>query len=65
MRPILIDTNSYASFKRGEPSLLEIIQQAELIAISPIMLGELLAGFDEGNRAKQNRITKIFRIMES
>ncbi len=32
MRPILIDTNAYAAFKRGENALLEIIQYAETLA---------------------------------
>jgi predicted nucleic acid-binding protein len=64
MRPILIDTNAYASFKRGEAPILEIIQQTELLAISPIMLGELLAGFDGGNKSKQNKI-ELQKFLES
>lgn len=56
MRPILLDTNAYASFKRNETAIVEIIQHAELIALSPIVLGELIAGFDGGNKAKQNKL---------
>lgn len=55
LRPILLDTNAYSAFKLGQPKIIEIIQYAELIAISPIMLGEMLAGFDLGNKSKQNR----------
>ena len=55
MRPILIDTNAYTAFKRGEDSMLEIIQHAETLAISPIVLGELLSGFACGNKTKKNR----------
>jgi tRNA(fMet)-specific endonuclease VapC len=55
MRPLLIDTNAYAAFKRGDSNILDLIQQVEAIGISPIVLGELLAGFDVGNKAKQNR----------
>lgn len=55
MRPVLIDTNAYAAFKRGEESVLEIIQYAETLAISPIVLGELLSGFEYGNKTKKNR----------
>lgn len=55
MRPILIDTNAYAAFKRGEPSVIEVIQYAENLAISPIVLGELLSGFDCGSKTKKNR----------
>ncbi len=55
MRPVLIDTNAYASFKRGDSSILEIIQCAEIIAMSPIVIGELLSGFEWGNKTKKNR----------
>src|SRR5438445_5486911 len=55
MRPVLIDTNAYSAFKRGEKDIIEIIQHAEKIGMSPIVLGELLGGFDHGNKAKQNR----------
>ncbi len=54
MRPILIDTNAYAAFKRGDPSVLEIFQHAETLAISPVVLGELLGGFECGNKIKKN-----------
>ena len=55
MRPILIDTNAYVAFKRGEAAVVEIIQHAEAFAISPIVLGELLSGFECGNKTKKNR----------
>lgn len=55
MRPILIDTNAYVAFKRGEDSILEVIRHAEMLAISPIVIGELLSGFECGNKTKKNR----------
>jgi len=55
MRPILIDTNAYVAFKREEASVTEIIQYAETLVISPIVLGELLSGFECGNKTKKNR----------
>lgn len=55
MRPILVDTNAYAAFKRGDPSILEVIQHAEILVMSPIVLGELLSGFESGSRTKKNR----------
>jgi tRNA(fMet)-specific endonuclease VapC len=64
MRPILLDTNAYAAFKRGDSAILDIIQSAEVIGISPIMLGELLSGFDTGSKAKQNRI-ELQQFLES
>ena len=56
MRPVFFDTNAYAAFKRNEPAIVEIIQHAESIAFSPIVIGELLAGFDGGTRAQKNRM---------
>jgi len=53
MRPILIDTNAYFSFKRGEKSIIEIFQYAESLAISPVVIGELLSGFECGNKTKK------------
>ena len=54
MRPILMDTNAYVAFKRGDPSIIAIIQHAETLAISPVVLGELLGGFECGNKTKKN-----------
>ena len=48
MRPILIDTNAYAAFKRGNEAIFEIIQHVQEIGISSIVIGELLSGFDYG-----------------
>ena len=64
MRPILIDTNAYAAFKRGESSVIEVIQYADTLAISPVVLGELLGGFDFGNKAKKNR-TDLQHFLQS
>lgn len=55
MRPIFIDTNAYVAFKKGDAAALEIIQYAETIAISPIVLGELLGGFENGKKIQQNK----------
>jgi len=54
MRPILIDTNAYSAFRKGHPVMLDLIQEAETIAISPIVLGELLSGFECGSKIRQN-----------
>lgn len=54
MRPVLLDTNGYVAFKRGEPSIVKIIQQVETLVISPIVLGELLSGFSCGNKTQKN-----------
>lgn len=64
MRAILLDTNAYAAFKRGDSEIIEIIQCAEQIGISPIVLGELLGGFENGGKAKQNR-KELHQFLES
>lgn len=64
MRPVLFDTNAYVSFKKNESPIIEIIQRAELICISPIVIGELIAGFDGGNKAKQNKL-ELQQFLES
>jgi predicted nucleic acid-binding protein len=64
MRPILIDTNAYAAFKRGEEAIIEIMQSVEKIGMSPIVLGELLGGFDHGSKSKQNR-KELHQFLES
>lgn len=55
MRRVLIDTNAYAAFKRGEARTLEIFRHAPEIALSATVMGELLAGFASGSHAAKNR----------
>jgi tRNA(fMet)-specific endonuclease VapC len=52
---ILIDTNAYASFKRGDIAAVEIIRSSPFIGINSTVLGELLSGFVVGNREPLNR----------
>jgi len=51
---ILLDTSTYAMFKQNITDAVEIIVRAELILISPIVLGELMFGFRNGTRFKKN-----------
>ena len=55
MRQILLDTNAYTAFKRGEQSAIEIIRLAETVGLSTIVLGELLSGFSAGRQEAKNR----------
>lgn len=55
MRPVLLDTNAYVSFKRGVEAIVEVVRCVETIAFSPIVLGELLSGFELGSQARKNR----------
>jgi len=54
-RKILIDTNFYSAFKSSDPEAIQIIQEAELIGVNVVVLGELLGGFRAGSKEKINR----------
>lgn len=55
MRPILVDTNAYTAFMRGEAVIVEVITHAPQLFVSSTVLGELLAGFAAGTRESKNR----------
>jgi tRNA(fMet)-specific endonuclease VapC len=45
MTRLLLDSSAYIAFKNRHPEVLETLPQAEEIWLSPIVLGELRAGF--------------------
>lgn len=55
MRPILLDTNAYAAFKRGDEQIVAVLQYAPSIIVCATVLGELLGGFAAGQREGANR----------
>lgn len=52
---VLIDTNAYSAYKQRFEPALEVIEFADEIGLSIIVLGELWAGFAAGNRETSNR----------
>ncbi|MGB7921511.1 MAG: type II toxin-antitoxin system VapC family toxin [Desulfobacterales bacterium] len=60
---ILLDTSAYVGFKRNKPEIVEAIVGAELILFSTVVLGELLFGFRNGSRFKEN-LADLNRFME-
>lgn len=46
----LLGSSASIAFKKRHPEVLEILPQAEEIWLSPIVLGELRAGFLQGNK---------------
>lgn len=52
---ILLDTNAYVALKRGNVDAIDIVQRAVQIALSTIVLGELLAGFMVGSKEAKNQ----------
>jgi tRNA(fMet)-specific endonuclease VapC len=53
--PILLDTNAYSAFRRGDPEGKAVLQQAPAVFVCAIVHGELLGGFAAGNREQKNR----------
>jgi tRNA(fMet)-specific endonuclease VapC len=51
---LLLDTSAYVGFKVGVSEVVEIIAGAERIFFSPIVLGELMFGFRNGTRFREN-----------
>lgn len=56
LNQILIDTNIYAAFKNGDSAIVEILRHVDIIGLNSIILGELLGGFKNGNKAQKNHI---------
>ncbi|MFB6306149.1 MAG: type II toxin-antitoxin system VapC family toxin [Flavobacteriales bacterium] len=51
---IIVDTNTYASFKRGNPFAVDIMKRAREIVFTPVVLGELYSGFNLSKKQKEN-----------
>ncbi|MDM8568169.1 type II toxin-antitoxin system VapC family toxin [Thiotrichales bacterium HSG1] len=60
---ILIDTNAYVAFKRGDKQIFEILHNAKTIGINNVVLGELLAGFAVGNQESKNQ-QELYQFLE-
>lgn len=61
MTRLLLDSSAYIAFKKRHPDVIEALPQAEEIWISPIVLGELRAGFLQGSKQKTNeRELRVF-----
>ncbi len=55
MSKILIDTNIYSEFMRGNIEVKKIINAVQVIGVSVISIGELLSGFKGGISEEKNR----------
>ena len=51
---IMLDTSAYVGFKQNTVEVVETVVKAELIVFSPVVLGELMFGFRNGTRFKEN-----------
>lgn len=53
---ILLDSNAYSEFMRGNQHAREIVRGAEQILLSAVVIGEQLYGFRQGPRYEQNLV---------
>lgn len=61
MMRVLLDTSAYSAFMLGHPECKLALQQADQIYFTPVVLGELLAGFIRGKwRRKNERELRTF-----
>ena len=51
---LLLDTNAYAAWKRGDERLVALVRNATEILVSVIVAGELQFGFRQGSRYQRN-----------
>ena len=55
MKKILLDTNAYVRFLRGDEKVLAYLAQADSVFMSVLVLGELYGGFKTGSKEKNNK----------
>lgn len=54
MTRILLDTSAYSALFRMHPATVQQVESAENLYLTPIVLGELRAGFLLGRRGEEN-----------
>ena len=55
MKRIVLDTNAYIRFLRGDKAVLGALSRAETVYMSVIVMGELYARFQGGSKVQQNK----------
>jgi len=59
-----IDTDAYSAYMRGQDDAVSVIDRSPAIALSPVVIGELKAGFALGSRRERN-LLQLRRVLES
>ena len=54
MNRVLLDTSAYSALMRGDARVLEALREADEVCVTPVILGELRAGFMGGGKRKAN-----------
>ena len=50
----ILDTSAYSALARNHEKIVDAVAEADSLYMTPIVLGELLAGFRKGSRFEQN-----------
>jgi tRNA(fMet)-specific endonuclease VapC len=56
MNSILLDTNAYTGYLKGDTQVMEFLAEADIVYLSVFVAGELFAGFRGGNKYRENKI---------
>jgi predicted nucleic acid-binding protein len=54
MTQILLDTSAYVHLTNGHRGITIAAQFADAVGLTPVVIGELMAGFLKGSRAQRN-----------
>lgn len=54
MSSFCLDTSAYSNFRRGNEEVATLLDQAESVGVSTVVLGELRTGFLLGGRQRHN-----------
>ena len=61
---LLLDSNAYSEFMRGNRQVRELVRTAEEVLLSAVVVGEQLFGFRQGQRFEQN-LAELRSFLES
>ena len=61
---LVIDTNAYSDFMRGDSAIREHVSRADQIVVPAPVVGELLHGFLGGRKREENR-QQLRKFLES
>ena len=60
----LVDTSAYSALRRENPEVISYLNRADAIFVSPVVTGELRAGFLAGAREPENE-DKLLRFLSA
>ncbi len=64
MSRLMLNTSAYSAFMRGHAGIKLALAEAAQIYVSPVVLGELHAGFQSGSRRAENE-RELLRFLSS